>query len=309
MSIINLNFLTEINDNIELGIIVIDSDDKICLWNAFMINHSTIKPEDVLGKILFDVFPKLPNIWLKLKLKGVRQLKNISKVSWEQRPILFEFEHGGTMLQNCSFIPISDPETEKQYVCITIQDVSDFAKDKLELNEMIQINKSLEVLSSNDALTEIYNRRYILEALQHKIKNNPETEEKLIIVMFDLDHFKTFNDNYGHTIGDRVLKYVSKSVSDYLLPNTLFGRYGGEEFLLIFTGYHLEKIKEWTDNIRKKIAEGCIRTRESELKVTASFGIAEFTNESKDYLEIVHNADIAMYRSKNSGRNRVTVHE
>ncbi|MGL1891109.1 MAG: GGDEF domain-containing protein [Spirochaetaceae bacterium] len=308
MSVFGLELLSEINNNIELGLIVIDSDDNICLWNSFMVNHSTIKTVDVMGKELFDVFPALPKIWLKLKLKGVRQLKNISKVSWEQRPILFEFKYGGTMLQNCSFIPISDPVTGDDYVCITIQNVSDFAKDKLDLNEMIQINRSLEEISSIDFLTEIYNRRYILEQLESKITNRDKAKDNLTLVMFDLDHFKSVNDNYGHIAGDRVLKYVSKTVSDSLLPNSLFGRYGGEEFLLIFCGNDLAEISAWVEQIRIKIHKGSVPTNENEIKVTASFGIAEFTAESKDYFETLHRADVAMYRSKNSGRNRVTLY-
>lgn len=307
MSDLNLCLLTEVFNRLDLGMILIDENDEICTWNDFMTRHSRKQILDVSGRNLFSVFPGLPRKWLSIKFKGVRQLQNISKVTWEQRPVLFDFPHGGTMLQNCTFIPLIEPETQEKYLCITIQDVSIYAKDKMELNDLMLINKSLEEVSQIDALTGIYNRRFIGNALEEKICESSETNQKLVVLMFDLDHFKYVNDTYGHIVGDRVLKYVSETVSSFLMKNMTFGRYGGEEFILFFSGYSIEDVCEWTENIRIKLSEGKVETREADVYITASFGIAEFSPSIKDDLEIIHNADVALYRSKKEGRNRVSL--
>lgn len=307
MSGINLNLITEMFNSIELGIILINENDEICTWNNFMTRHSRKQLSHVTGRNLFEIFPGLPKIWLTMKLRGVRQLQNISKVSWEQRPVLFDFPHGGTMLQNCTFIPIRDPVTEEKFLCITIQDVSDSAKDKIELKELIQINKSLEEISNFDALTGIFNRRYICSVLQEKVNETRGTDNQLVLLMFDLDHFKSVNDTYGHIAGDRVLQYVSETISSGLLENCEFGRYGGEEFLVYFSGYSIEDVLRWTENIRIKLSEGQVDSREDSIKITASFGIAQFNPDIKDDLELIHNADVALYRSKKEGRNRVSL--
>ncbi|MBI9097104.1 MAG: GGDEF domain-containing protein [Spirochaetaceae bacterium] len=308
MSLVNLKLLTEMFNKIDIGMMLINEDDKICLWNSFLTRHSLKLQTDVSGQNLFDVFPSLPKLWLSMKFKGVRQLQNTSKVSWEQRPLLFEFDNGGTMMQNCSFIPVIDPETKENYICITIQDVSSHAKDKLELKEILLINKSLEEISNTDPLTGIFNRRYICEALEEQVLKASERNLKLAVLMFDLDYFKLVNDNYGHIVGDRVLKYVADTVCGSMMKNSSFGRYGGEEFILFFSGYSIRDVQDWAEKIRIKISEGAVDSREGDIHITASFGIAQYTPEIKDDLEIIHNADVAMYRSKEKGRNRVTLY-
>lgn len=307
MSEVKLSLLTELFNSIDLGIILINGHDEICMWNDFMARHSRKHLSDVAGQNLFHVFPGLPGKWLSMKFKGVRQLQNISKVTWEQRPVLFDFHHGGTMLQNCTFIPLIESDTQEKYLCITIQDVSVYARDKMELKDLILINKSLEEVSNIDALTGIYNRRYISNALKEKIVKASEMKQKLAVLMFDLDHFKIVNDTYGHIVGDRVLKNISDIVTSSLMENMTFGRYGGEEFIVFFTEYSIEDVLEWTENIRIALSEGKVESREAAVSVTASFGVAEFCTCIKDDLEIIHNADIALYRSKKEGRNRVSL--
>lgn len=305
---IGLGLIREIFHRMDFGMILIDGSDKIVTMNDFVIRHSQLDMDDVRDENLFEVFSSLPRTWLSIKFKGVRQLQNISKVSWEQRPVLFDFSHGGTMLQNCEFIPVKDPGTGEMYICIIIHDVSEHAKDKMELKELITINKSLEEISNFDALTGIYNRRYIQQTLQDAIQERSDTGEALVLLMFDLDHFKSVNDTFGHIVGDRVLQYVADTVSSALHDNIRFGRFGGEEFMLFFNGLSVEQAMTWTEEMRIRLSEGKVETREGDVRITASFGLAEFTSGIKDDLEFIHNADVALYRSKKEGRNRVTIY-
>ena len=299
-----LDICRSIYNSVDLGLIIINENNKIESWNSFMTHYSMLPESEVVGRDLFNLFPDLPKVWLLLKFKGVRQLQNPSKVSWEQRSTLFKFANSETMMQNCSFIPITNTETGENLILITIQDVSDFANNKIELNELIEINKSLEEISNYDALTEIYNRRYIGNVLNVAI----ETYKKnLVVVMLDLDHFKRINDTYGHIIGDKVLKYICRIVLDDMLEGATLGRFGGEEFLIIVKGVPLAKIMDWLEIVRYKISEGYVISDGEKVTITASFGVAEFDVEVKDDLEIIHRADVAMYRSKNSGRNKITL--
>ena len=299
-----LNICRSIYNSVDLGLIIINEDNKIESWNSFMTHYSMLLESEVVGRDLFNLFPDLPKVWLLLKFKGVRQLQNPSKVSWEQRPTLFKFANSETMMQNCSFIPIPNTETGENLILITIQDVSDFANNKIELNELMKINKSLEEISNYDALTEIYNRRYIGNVLNIAID---KYEENLVVAMFDLDHFKRINDSYGHIVGDRVLKNVCKIVRENTLEGAIFGRFGGEEFLIIVEGVSLVKVTDWLEIVRSKISEGYVISDGEEVKITASFGVAEFNSDIKDDLEIIHRADTALYRSKDHGRNKITL--
>lgn len=291
-------------NTLELGIIVIDNNDNIYMWNDFMVNYSTIPREKAIGINLFKMFPNLPKIWMKLKFKGVRNLRNVSKVSWEQRPVLFEFSNGGTMLQDCTFIPVSNDN----HICIVIDNVTATANVKIELQELIEINRSLEKSSSYDFLTEIYNREFLINRLKDLLIDYKAKEFDLTIVIIDLDDFKRVNDTYGHLIGDRVLKHLCRLVSQSLTESTFFGRYGGEEFILIFSERQIDEILVLLETLRKKISSEPIHTREGDLFITASFGVAQMKTEIKDDLELLHRADVALYKSKNNGKNSITLY-
>ena len=121
-------------DRIEVGILVVDREFRIQVWNQFMERHSGLLAEQVLGKNLFDTFPELPKPWLLRKINSVFVLKNFAFTSWEQRPYLFRFAHhrpitGGIdyMQQNSTIMPMQDETGEVNAVCISLFDVTDTA--------------------------------------------------------------------------------------------------------------------------------------------------------------------------------------
>lgn len=168
--------------------------------------------------------------------------------------------------------------------------------------------------ASIDYLTRIKNRRgcdskLSLIARDHYRKKHSLEELNFSIIFFDLDHFKKINDTYGHHIGDLVLKEVAKSVRLSLKrPTDFFGRYGGEEFIII-TKEKAESASRLAERIRLLIES--IDFDIPELKVTASFGVTEFISDGIKDFEVaiklaMKNASFAMYLSKERGRNRVT---
>ncbi len=153
-----------------------------------------------------------------------------------------------------------------------------------------------------DSLTRVANRHQIDAWLEVKLAAAEEGEKPFSIIFFDIDHFKKVNDEFGHKIGDCVLKELSAIVSGNLTDGDLFGRWGGEEFMLIINdtgGQAYEKAEQF----RKIVENHCFKGAGS---LTASFGVTEFL--SGDNIDsLLNRADEALYASKNSGRNKVSV--
>lgn len=172
--------------------------------------------------------------------------------------------------------------------------------------ENLIIRKKLILLSTKDQLTQLYNRTYLEEYL----KDLNASDNKYTLAMIDIDFFKKINDNYGHEVGDDVLKYVSVVLSKLSEYNCTVFRIGGEEFLVIAPD---DSIKSKTDlaslieNVRKEIEHKEILYLCNTIKITISAGIADCSS-GKNFDEVKSKADQELYKVKNSGRNRVSIY-
>ncbi|KWT85541.1 diguanylate cyclase [Candidatus Magnetominusculus xianensis] len=307
-------FSKTIVDSLSVGVVVLDLSSRVVVWNSFMSKHSGIGAEDAVGKDLFDIFPYLSRNWLELKFQSLRILKSYSFVSWKQRPYLFRFQHnrqitggGEYMYQDCTFIPILDTDGKTTLICMTIQDMTEAAESQKIVEEVIDANKALQLMTNYDALTSVYNRGYIEKQLEAEFNKSKMNGNVFSMLMFDLDHFKKVNDTYGHLAGDDVLKTVSKKVGG-LLRNAVdsLGRYGGEEFIIILTETNEETAAVIAEQIREGVEQMTISSGDYTIKATLSMGVVEYRADLRDYLQMLHEVDIALYNSKKQGRNRVT---
>lgn len=165
-----------------------------------------------------------------------------------------------------------------------------------------------------DGLTGIYNHKYFREQLEFQLEKAKEYGFKISLIMVDIDHFKKFNDSYGHQIGDIVLKEVSMVIQSCVNPDNLVARYGGEEFAVILPDTSTEAAIPVAEKIRLEIENHIVKTSEyPDLKVTVSLGIATFPdhikNMSRMVVELIDIADDSLYSAKNAGRNRVCAPE
>lgn len=161
-----------------------------------------------------------------------------------------------------------------------------------------------------DGLTGIYNHKYFREQLEFQLEKAKEYGFKISLILIDIDHFKKFNDTYGHQIGDLVLKEVSKVIQNCVNSDSLVARYGGEEFVVILPDTSTEEALIVAEIIRKAVEGKTIKTMEySNLYVTVSLGIATFPDHIKNLgrmvVELIDRADESLYIAKNAGRNRV----
>jgi len=181
------------------------------------------------------------------------------------------------------------------------------AKKVIEIqnNKLSEAMVQLEILSNVDALTEIANRRSMLKAIRDQ-QLQLQGDETFSIVMADIDHFKIINDTYGHDAGDEVLKTIASIIQLSIRQNDYISRWGGEEFLVMFTSISIEKATALTERIRNSINSHVFMIAGKENTVTLTFGISDYhVGDSID--RVIKRADDALYKGKNSGRNKVVV--
>jgi len=169
-------------------------------------------------------------------------------------------------------------------------------------------NKKLEELSNTDPLTQLANRRFLMQTLEKEFRRSVRSKQPLALIMADIDHFKRINDTCGHQQGDVVLKAVAEALTDELREYDLAARFGGEEFALLLPDTELFQAKVAAERIRKRVAllefEGCLK----EIGLTISLGVAAGPRQDiREIDDLVRLADDALYAAKREGRNRVVI--
>jgi len=174
----------------------------------------------------------------------------------------------------------------------------------------LKLRESLEQQSTRDPLTGLFNRRYMEDVLDRLLHAAHLHDKHLGLVMIDIDRFKSYNDRYGHAVGDLVLREVAQSISSVLHPSEIACRYGGEELIAILPDTSAATIYQRAEQIRQRIADLQLSHAGKDLdRVTASFGVASFPECGEDRRALMRVADDALYRAKNDGRNCVRLAE
>jgi len=168
--------------------------------------------------------------------------------------------------------------------------------------ELKAANETIERLAGTDALTGLANRRALAEAFAREMDRAERLRENLCVIVADLDHFKTVNDQYGHSTGDQVLMRAAKVFAQGSRPYDLAARYGGEEFLLLLPGIALKSAMDVAERIRKEME--VLEIRECPTQITVSLGVASWIP-GETPADLVARADAALYNAKRAGRNRV----
>lgn len=300
-------------DRVDVGILVVTRDFEVVLWNRFMAAHSGVSHEHIVGGSLFESFPELPREWLAKKLKSVFILNNFAFSSWQQRPYLFRFKHhrpitGGAsfMYQDCTFVPFKNQEGDQDLVCITVFDVTDVAIAQKQLSEA---RERMEELSNQDALTGVYNRRYLQVQLTREFNRVVRNGGALSVLFIDLDYFKNVNDTYGHPAGDYVLVEVAQRIKEAVRTTDYLARYGGEEFAVVLSDTGMNGGINVANRIRERIAEAPFIFEGQTIAMTASLGLSEYRETVETPESLLAESDEALYSAKQSGRNRVVCYK
>ena len=159
-------------------------------------------------------------------------------------------------------------------------------------------------LAITDGLTGLYLRRYFLDRLKEELARSLRSDLCCSFLMIDIDDFKNYNDKYGHTAGDIVLKTISR-VLVRLAQSGIVGRYGGEEFSIVLPETSKKKARRIADDIRKAVKEEAIELRRVETHVTVSIGVSSFPEDAKVQDDLIQKADERLYAAKRQGKDRI----
>ncbi len=186
---------------------------------------------------------------------------------------------------------------------------ANYASIALERGAYYSMSEELKLLSMTDPLTGLFNRRYFHERIFEEIERVKRHSECFTTFMIDIDNFKGFNDRYGHTVGDEVLKSVARTIRDAVRSMDVVARYGGEEFAVILPHTSKRDSEEIAERMRKDIEKNAVATGGLPARPTVSIGVAEFPHDAGNIDDLINRADRAMYIAKRLGKNRVVLHE
>lgn len=271
------------------------------------------------------------NLWELYRKHYVQDEKALETMREELRHIIVsirsEFERSGGNLAGYTntlgrFVDILDDSPSPEEISLEVNKVIDETRTmeksskRLEtqvqdmLNDVEALRKELAQVkeeSITDSLTGIANRKAFDATLEHAIYDSREHKTPLCLLLADIDHFKQFNDTYGHLVGDKVLRFVAATLKRCVKGNDIAARFGGEEFAVILPQTELPGAETVAEQIRRAVSSGQLKDKasgEAYGKITISVGIAQFFGSDLPN-DLIHRADKALYLAKERGRNRI----
>ncbi len=169
----------------------------------------------------------------------------------------------------------------------------------------IRAEQELARLANTDSLTGLSTRRLFLKQARAAHREALKAGSSVALLVMDLDHFKSVNDNHGHPVGDEALRWFAKACRETLREDDLIGRMGGEEFAVLLRDVDVTTAADVAEKLRHRLESSPLRTDESTIDLTVSIGVASLRRDEPDFLSLLKRSDQALYRAKDAGRNRV----
>lgn len=183
--------------------------------------------------------------------------------------------------------------------------ISDLASSSIN---NARLYRTTEELSTRDSLTGFYIHRYMKESLAHEVERARLNRTPLSIIMIDIDHFKDYNDKYGHSAGDKVLVDIAHIIRGKAARHShILARYGGEEFVAVLPGMNNDEAYNLAQKIRHDVSQHIFSLRRKETNVTISAGVTSYSDQIKEAEELLKKTDFLLYKAKKEGRNKVCV--
>jgi len=293
------DFYRNILSSIDEGIYFVDNERTITFWNKGAEKITGFKAEEVLGSHCYDnILNHIDDQGNHLCFNGCPLHQTIADGHARNVHVFFHHKEGHRVPVSVRSVQI----TEGDKVLGAVELFTDNT-------EYLTISKNLEKLTTialHDQLTQLPNRRYLETFLLSKLSEFNHLGLNFGTIFIDIDNFKLVNDNYGHQIGDNVLKMVAKTLQAALRVSDLLARNGGEEFVAIVPIDNINHLELISEKLRMLIENSVLRDKVGEIHVTISLG-ATMVIEGDSAESILDRADRLMYTSKVNGRNQVTV--
>jgi diguanylate cyclase (GGDEF)-like protein len=308
------SFFIGIIDKINTGIIIIDSEFNVILWNNWLERYTKRIKTDVVNSSIFDIVPRFSEKTYRFILEAALFKKQSRFCSGSlHKPFIIPYlSENEDIKQNLIIEPISVDDTN--YVLIQINDVTGHYNRVSKLKEVVknleteyEDIKEAEKISKekalHDALTGLPNRLLLMDRLDYAVNCAKRNNDVLSVMFLDLDGFKDVNDQYGHQTGDILLKEIAKRLQNSIRKTDTISRISGDEFTFVISDI---KAKEDIALIAEKII-ACFREpyiiENNKIFLGGSLGISIYPEDSSNIYELINLADKAMYAVKRKGKN------
>ena len=293
-------------ENMSDGVLVVDAKGRIVDINPAMKSFLDDEPATLIGRNISEVL----NLWSHEVDQLLEGFETRTELKFRGKP---------TRYLDLRITPLYNDDNVMNGRLIVFRDVTDRkiveqnlrrAMDRLQtqLIEIGTLQSKLREQAIRDALTNVFNRRYLEDTLERELARAERESYPLCLIMMDLDYFKDVNDTYGHEAGDVVLKALAETVMRQSRQGDFVCRYGGEEFVLVMPNIGIETAKQRAEELHQTVNLLNIPYGNFNLTTTISMGVAAYPEHGKTKEELLRAADRAMYIAKHTGRNRVVVY-
>ena len=300
--------------NAAANAIVITDTRGTCIWvNSAFTQITGYEFDEILGQKLSILKSGLQDedfyksLWLTI----------LAGETWSGE-IINRHKRGHLYIEEMTIAPVRDQEgrisnfiavkqdiTERKRIENNLQDAHQ--RLKAHVREIEALQGKLREQAIRDPLTELYNRRFLEETLEREVARAIRDGSNLCLAMIDVDHFKEFNDRYGHKAGDAILQSLGRMLGNTTRTADIACRYGGEEFIVVMPGASLESARKRAEEWRTEFQGSVDAAPEYVRAATISIGLASFPDHGGDSESLVDAADKALYQAKDAGRNRIKV--
>ena len=292
----SLEYAESIIDTVREPLIVLDQDLRIVSVSRSFYEVFKVKPEETVGQLLYDLGNKQ---WDIPKLRELLETILPQQTSFDNYEVEHDFANIGRRVMLLNARQIEGKLGKERIILLAIEDIT--ARKQMEAK--------IHRMAYHDQLTGLPNRMLLLDHLNLAINQANRNRMKVSLMMLDLDKFKEVNDSLGHHIGDKLLQAVAEKLTAILRKADTVARFGGDEFVLLLPEQKDEKTALW---VAEKIIEAFRNPVDLDghsLVITSSIGISLYPDHGADIDTILKNADIAMYRAKQAGRNQYQLYE
>lgn len=287
----------KIVENAEDAVVAIDRDHSIILFNEMAERIFGYTRSEVLGEHLNILLPERFHLQHDLMISefGMGNTK-VRHMSERSRQIYGRRKDGNEFI--CSVAIMRAGSKSNPVFAAMIRDISENKKTEEELIR----------LAATDPLTGAFNRREFTALAEREAQRSRRYNRPLSVMIMDLDHFKRLNDTYGHAAGDKALQKFTTLCCNLLRNVDIFGRWGGEEFVILLPETNAEGAAIIAERLRQSIEDSTLTYNDHKIKLTVSIGVAEFRENETGLDEPLGRADAAAYDAKKAGRNRIAVY-
>lgn len=293
-----LEYANGIINTVREPLIILDADLKIISASRSFYQIFKVKQEDTERQHIYDLGDRQ---WDIPKLRELLERVLPKAASFDNFEVEHNFPGIGKRIMLLNAREIYQKANRTKLILLAIEDITVHK----------ELEEKLEILASHDELTGCVNFRSIMELLENEISRSRRYQKKFSIVMIDIDHFKRINDEHGHLVGNDALAVFANVVKNSLRSIDVVGRYGGEEFLIVFPESDPQQALVVLERIRKNLERIQITSahlkKEKEFTLKFSAGIAAFPDNAKDLKELIWVADTALRQAKQQGGDRTAI--